>query len=151
MEIPMMVFTTGEEEGDAAYCRGTAIVLPKAIVRRARGLDRFAAHELFHVLCTHNPQLRRRLYALVGFRPCREIELPCALAPRKITNPDAPRLDHVAEIEHEGERIGVAPLLLSSADRYDVGRGGTLFDYLQVKLMIVRRQGDRWAPQVASQ
>jgi hypothetical protein len=85
------VKTTGTEEGDAEYTRGAGIVLPEsapAMEKRGELLG-IVAHESFHVLSRNAPELRDRLYAVIGFQPCREIVFPEALAARKITNPDA--------------------------------------------------------------
>jgi hypothetical protein len=142
----LVVKTTGEEEGNAAYCRGAAIVLPRRMIAQTPDrLERLLAHELFHVLNSHNPKLRDRLYAIIGFEPSGSIELPDSLARRKITNPDAPRVEHVLALEHEGEPLIVAPLLVADRDRYDPARGGTLFTYLQFRLLAVERRDDRFA------
>lgn len=104
-EIPLpesmyLIRTTGKDESDAAYTRGAAIVLPRR--RRPlkpQSLERLLAHELFHVLSRHNPELRQRLYAIIGFQPCNSIELPESIAPRRITNPDAPTIDYYVTIQ----------------------------------------------------
>jgi hypothetical protein len=61
-------------------------------------------HELFHVYSSHHPELRRDLYGVVGFEVCPEIELPPALARRRLTNPDAPRMDAFIRLPAAGAR-----------------------------------------------
>ena len=68
-ERVLLIKTTGEEEGGAAYCRQNAIVLPRRHLAQPEGLERLLAHELFHILSRHDAARRDRLYAIVGFRP----------------------------------------------------------------------------------
>jgi hypothetical protein len=150
-ETVWLVRTTGQEEFGAAYCRGPAIVLPEGMLRqRDAGLRRLVAHELFHVLSTHDPQLRRDLYGLIGFTICNPIELPASLCDRAITNPDAPRLDCYITLNlTSGERVHATPILLAKAERYDPASGKSLFDYLDFKLMVVSEQAGQWRPALA--
>ena len=112
--VILLVKTTGGEEARAAYCRGPAIVLPQNIVSGGR-LAQILPHELFHVLSNQNPDLRRALYATIGFEPTDEVSLPDTLAPRKITNPDAPRNDSFVTVTHNGQQIELMPVLYANA------------------------------------
>lgn len=144
-ETVLLVRTTGVGEGHAAYTRGHAIVLPDRVL--AWPADRLAdllIHELFHILSRRNPELRDQLYRIVGFEPCGEIALPDELARRKITNPDAPVIEHVVRLPIGEKIVSVVPLLLSRSETYDVRRRGTFFDYLQFHLLEVERAGDGW-------
>ncbi len=144
-----LIKTTGKEEGGAAYCRGGAIVLPQHMVRRGgKLLEDVLIHELFHVLCRTNPELRREFYAIVGFSPCTEVPLPQELLPPKITNPDGFRNDYYVEFGFEGQRVRVIPVLFSSSERYDVQRGGRFFNYLVFRLMAVEERDGKWVPKL---
>jgi hypothetical protein len=133
-----LVKTTGNEEGGAAYTRGSAIVLPKGeLAGSARAIRKLVSHELFHVLSRANPELRERLYEAIGFVKCNEIEFPARLGPRKITNPDAPRNDHYICVRVGGKECLAVPILFASTETYDVVRGGEFFDYLQFRLLLV--------------
>ena len=148
-EIPfpkriLLVRTTGKEEGGAAYCRGSGIILPKG----KPGPDNAAAerlllHELFHILSSHQRELRHRLYALIGFQPCREIQLPGELRNRKITNPDGPRIAYYIELAENDQKFPVVPVLYASVDRFPEG-AKNFFQVMQFKLMRVVRMGDQW-------
>jgi len=143
----LLVQTTGEEESGAAYCRGSAIVLPRNMVRRdEKSLGRILTHELFHILSSHDAKLRERLYAIVGFASCTEIQLPAPLRARKITNPDAPVCEHFIEVEYQNAPVKAVPILFASPERYDASRGGSLFQYLTFRLMVVGQDGDKWMP-----
>jgi hypothetical protein len=95
-KIVNLVKTTGAEEGHAFYTRDTGIMMPEKETDEADVLllERTIAHELFHILSRRNPTLREKLYELIGFTKCGEVQFPPELKSRKITNPDAPRNEH---------------------------------------------------------
>lgn len=134
-----LIHTTGREESGAAYTRGTAIVLPASRLRisnEAR-LKTLIAHELFHILSRQNPDLRDQLYGLIGFAPSNEIHLPDSLAPRRITNPDAPSIEHVLQLKiADGSTVSVAPVLFAKT-AYDPNTRASMFAYLTFQLMQV--------------
>lgn len=141
----LLIKTTGREEGGAAYCRQHAVILPRPAVRRSgRQLERLLLHELFHILSSHNPQLRTQLYQIVGFTTCPEINYPPVLRSRRITNPDSPLVDCYIELQDPGTQVHAAPILFASVDQYDAKRGGTMFQYLQFRLMAVESSGGKW-------
>jgi hypothetical protein len=134
-----MIKTTGSEEGNAAYTRGTAIVFPKSDLAKSEAeLMKLFSHELFHVLSRHNPELKERLYEAIGFRQCEEIEFPRELASRKITNPDAPKNDHFIRLTVRGEECLAVPILFSTAEVYDAKKGGEFFEYLNFQFLVVK-------------
>ena len=139
-----IIKTTGKEEGGAAYTRSNAIVLPKSILTSTgAGLQKTIAHELFHILSRNNPKLRESLYAVIGFKPCNEIEFPAKLKSRKITNPDAPRNNHYIRVTLNDKKVSAVPILFSRTPKYDVQSGGEFFNYLRFKLLIVERDINR--------
>ena len=140
-KIVNLVKTSGAEEGHAFYTRDTAIVLPEKETDEGDSglLKRTIAHELFHILSRGNPALREKLYELIGFKKCGEVEFPSDLKSRKITNPDAPRNDHSIQIRVGEEEMRAVPILFSNAAKYDVNRGGEFFNYLQLSFLQVPR------------
>jgi hypothetical protein len=147
--VVQLIKTTGREEGNAAYCRGSSIVLPRTVIENRRhDLARLLTHELFHILSRHNPELRESLYASIGFKPCNEVPLPEPLRARKITNPDAPINDHFITVEHEGRAVELMCVLFSNAERYDAARGGSLFSYLTFRLMMLENDNGVRRPAV---
>jgi hypothetical protein len=133
--------TTGAEEGGAFYTRDSAIMMPAKPTEAADGelLKKTIAHELFHILSRTNPELREKLYALIGFTNCGEIDFPDELKLRKITNPDAPRNDHAIRVQANDTEVSVVPILFSNAPNYDPVRGGEFFNYLQLGFVIVSK------------
>ena len=135
-----MIQTTGLEEGNAAYTRGTAIVIPKGeLAKDQQHLEQLICHELFHILSRQNPELREKLYTVIGFVKCNDIELPPTLKVRKITNPDAPRNDHFIRLRIDGHEHSAVPILFSSIETYDSKRGGEFFEYLQFQFLVVEK------------
>lgn len=138
-----VIKTSGREEGNAAYTRGNAIILPLAILSSpGEEIQRLLAHELFHIASRENPNLARPLYGTIGFKYCGEVKLPAKLAPVKITNPDAPENDFCIGLKLGSNSVYAIPVLLSSAPRYDVSRGGEFFQYLQLLFLLVETPAD---------
>lgn len=145
----VLVRTTGKEEGNAAYTRQAAIILPEKVLAYPREqIESLLLHELFHLISRHDPALRTKLYAIVGFRPTSRIELPDSWEARRITNPDAPHVDCYIELEIENRTLLAAPLLYGTPPKYDAQRGGSLFDYLTFKLLVLRKEGERLVPEL---
>lgn len=139
----VLIKTTGREEGGAEYTRANAIILPQSSVDASHrdSLVAILAHELFHVLSRANPELRDKLYAVIGFQPCGEIPFPAELASRKLTNPDAPKNDHCIRVQTSQGAVWAVPILFSRTARYDAAKGGPFFNYLDFKLLVVQRAG----------
>jgi hypothetical protein len=138
--------TSGNEEGHAAYCRGSCIVLPAKVLKNSKSdLESLLIHELFHVISNQHPELRKELYAIVGFQPCAEIAIHPSLKDRRITNPDAPAIDCLIELKDRDRVYRAAPVLYSSAEKFDAGdEKKTLFSYLVFRLMVVVPDGRHW-------
>jgi hypothetical protein len=135
-----LIKTTGAEEGNAAYTRAAAIVLPKSALGKSQeDLQKLICHELFHILSRQNAELREKLYGIIGFTKCNEIKFSPELERRKLTNPDAPRNDHFIRLQIDSHEALAVPILLSSAETYDVKRGGEFFEYLQFQFLAVER------------
>jgi hypothetical protein len=136
----LLIKTTGSEEGGAAYTRANAIILPEQVLGSSQArLQRTICHELFHILSRANPQLRDKLYAVIGFTRCKGFAFPPELEDRKITNPDAPTNDHCIRVGVGGREHWAIPILFSASDRYDQARGGEFFNYIEFRLLLVSR------------
>ena len=145
LSFPNQVYfikTTGNEEHGAAYTRANAIFLTEKHLRSSEdSLNWLVAHELFHVYSRHNPIVREQLYAALGYEKCNEVRLPASLRDRKISNPDAPNLDHFIRVSVHDVEYPAIPLLLSSVKAYDRRRPVSFFEYAEPKLMLLRETG----------
>jgi hypothetical protein len=143
----LLVQMSGRDESGAAYTRGDAIMLPQNKLGDARGLESLLAHELFHVLSRHDPEQRKKLYAIIGFTPCGgDVALPESIAPRRITNPDAPMIDYAIRVMHKDEEFPAAPILLADLERFDPARPVTLFQVWQLKLLALAEHEGKFSP-----
>jgi hypothetical protein len=142
----LLVNTTGREEANTAYCRGTnTIVLSRRFVNAA-GLNSVLIHELFHIMSRNNAGLREQLYALIGFKPCAPLKLPAELEARHITNPDAPHLDYFVEVTRGPQKLDAIPVLFATPERWNKEKGGEFFAYLTWNLMAIDRAGGSARP-----
>lgn len=117
----LFIKTSNDDEGGNPYTRGSFIVLQERMLNGPGAkLDHVVPHELFHVLSRHNPSIRGKLYGIVGFELCNELSLPDSVAARRVTNPDAPRMDVMIEVEQQGRKLRVAPVLLSKVEKYSL-------------------------------
>lgn len=138
----LLIKTSGDEESGAAYTRAAAVVLPQGRLKSDdAAVEKLIWHELFHVLSRHDPVLRDRLYATIGFERSPELTLPADVAARKLTNPDAPYHEHVIRLKIDGEPIWCIPVLLSTRGQAEAGDGGAFFQHLELKLLLVEREG----------
>ncbi len=144
----LLIQMSGKEESNAAYTRGTAVLLPREKTQKLKGdpLDRLLLHELFHVLSRHAPELRRDLYRIIGFEVCESMALPPSLADLKLTNPDAPLIDCHIKLTEGDDTFHAAPILYSSSATYDADKKPPLFKYLTFRLMKVEEHEGRWRP-----
>jgi hypothetical protein len=125
MPARILLIKAGDIMDGAAHTRVNAIVLPQSFLASARQEDLayMLGHELFHLLSRHDERARERLYAAIGFRGCERTELPAALEPRRVTNPDAPGDRHTIGVRHKGQPVEVMPVSLLPSGALDPAKG----------------------------
>ena len=134
----VLINTNGRDAANAPYTRGHAVVLPMSSLGAAKGPRSdvvLLAHELFHVVSRHHPELSTKLYATIGFESVAPLQWPPAWLPARIANPDAPFDRHAVRVEVDGRSAWVMPLLV--ARRTDLKPGESFFDVLDVRLLEV--------------
>ena len=123
-----LIKTTGREECDAAYTRNECIYLPVSMVKWPyEELKELIAHELFHVVSTHNPTFRNELYLKLGFNPCPELEVPAEYKHLSVSNPDTIGKNCFVSFQNNGAQIQAVPFLYSEG----LYRGGYFFEYFR--------------------
>ena len=136
-----LIKTTGNDEGAAPYTRGTSIILPRRRAgQSAKGLERLFYHELFHIISRGSPKLRDQLYRIIGYEKCGVVLLPGDMMSRRISNPDAPVVEHCIQVSKDDKSYWAAPVLFSRTPKYDPETGGTFFRYLEFRLMRIDRK-----------
>ena len=143
----VLLKTTGKEEGNAAYCRGSnVIVFPAEYAALPRDrLYRIFFHELFHIYSRNNPEIQEKLYGILSFKKCKELKLPDDLFVKKITNPDAVMNNYSFTSVIGGKTYELMPVLLASS-LYDTKKGGEFFDYLELYFIAVKEEGNNMVP-----
>ena len=114
-------------------------MLPKAMIMKGNGdLRRLLAHELCHVLCRADSALRDNLYAVLGFeRLPSAVVYPAFLEGRRITNPDAPVIQHGIRVKRGEGDLMVVPVISLSVDKFDSSTRGEFFNFLELHLLPV--------------
>jgi hypothetical protein len=148
----LLIRTTGQEEADAAYTRANAIVLPAAKLRHPpAALEGLLAHELFHVMSRHDATVRAALYKVIGFIIGDEIQLPKSLDDRRITNPDAPKIDCYITLKNDNQEVTAVPLLYATPEQYVAKTERRFFDYITFRMLVVDKVNGKWQPRMKDQ
>ena len=143
----VFIKTTGIEEGNAAYCRGNnVIVLPQDYVNLpVDRLYNLILHELFHIYSRNNTEIQERLYGLLSYQKCKELQLPNDIFRWKITNPDAAVNNYFFSANINGADYNLMPILLTSSN-YEEEKGGDFFDYMELYFIAVTEDENAMVP-----
>lgn len=132
----LLIKTSGAEEGDAAYTRGDAVMIPEVMADGNKdALQWVLAHEVFHVVSRQNPALREQLYAAIGFVKVEPFPLPPDIAAHLVTNPDVQGNDHFVRVTVDDQEVCGTPILQFLIDRYDPQQGGAFFNYIKDRFL----------------
>jgi hypothetical protein len=135
--------TSGSASADQPHTRGRTIVMPVQFEQQDFSDDEVLAHELWHVLSRHRPELATRLYALIGYRPCGELQWPAEWVPLRIANPDAPYHRHAMTVAREGRSVALMPVVVS--EKAQPGPADRLFELMETRVLEVI-PGENGAP-----
>ena len=120
----MLVRTSDGLEDGLPHTRANAIMLPDAAFRWPdRVLSHVLAHEYFHILTRHQPTLRDKSYALIGFEPCTSVAVNPDVARLRITNPDTPLSEHTLMVSLNGQPVHLLPYLTFNSTAPDTRNG----------------------------
>lgn len=131
-----VIRTTGKEEGGAGgYTRHNLIILTDyGMSSSTERVTSLFIHELFHVISRTDEIIREKIYSVLGFSKCNDINLPEDIFNRKISNPDAPYFDYYAELEKEDGTRFEGVMIIYSDREYT---GGSFFEYLKTGFLKV--------------
>ncbi|MBY9011207.1 MAG: hypothetical protein KGD70_02415, partial [Candidatus Lokiarchaeota archaeon] len=135
--------TTGREECDAAYTRNKIIYVPISMVHYPYDeLKELIAHELFHVISTHDPKFRNDLYVKLGFNPCPELDVPDEYKHLYVSNPDTIGKNCYVSVYANGAQIKAVPFLYAVAPF----RGGYFFEYFRFTFLESEMKNSKCSP-----
>ncbi|MBY9020178.1 MAG: hypothetical protein KGD67_03900 [Candidatus Lokiarchaeota archaeon] len=138
-----IIKTTGREECDAAYTRNKSIYVPISMVQWPYDeLKELIAHELFHVVSTHNPKFRKDLYVKLGFNSCPELDVPTEYKQLYVSNPDTIGKNCYVAIQINGSKIKAVPFLYSETPY----RGGYFFEYFRFTFLESEMKDKKCSP-----
>jgi hypothetical protein len=135
----LLVGTDGSDASNAAYTRGNAVMLPATLNMPGYTDAEVMAHELFHVMSRHRPDLATRLYATIGFAAAPELRWPAEWLSIRIANPDAPYDRHLMRTEVDGRTVALMPVLV--AGRTELRSGESFFTVMELRLLEVEPDG----------
>lgn len=138
----LLIHSNGQESAHAPYTRANAVVLPARAMQQGYSDADLMAHELFHVVSRHAPDLADALYALVGFEPTPPLAWPAAWATIRLANPDAPNNRHAMRLSENGRGARVMPVLVASRTTLNRAAGETFFSVMDVRLLEVEPAAD---------
>ncbi len=139
-ERMLIVHTTSLLEDDLPHTRANAIIFPTSYYHRGPVIAMpVLAHEAFHVLTRHNPELKEKLYSAIGFRRCETVSIPPAIARLKITNPDTVEDRHTIAVRHRGQPVEALPFIRLPSENIDPRQG--FKTQIQVAWLLADRKG----------
>jgi hypothetical protein len=139
-----IIKTTGREEIPSFYTRQNAVIIPRQDMGEA-GPD-VLTHELFHILSRQNPELRRKLYGIIGFTRINEVTPPEEWRSRHFTNPDGNQNGWLITLTNQNQVIQAVPELYSPVE-FDPAKTVNPFGFF--RLLVVTNSGERWSPKLA--
>jgi hypothetical protein len=137
----LLVHTNGQESASQPHTRANAVMLPAQFSQQAFTDAEVLAHELFHVVSRHRPELANRLYDLIGYDRVGELEWPPGWAALRIANQDAPFHRHLMRVKVQGRDTTVMPVVIAANAQLPPANGDTLLELMEVRLLEVEPGG----------
>ncbi|NBC05775.1 MAG: hypothetical protein GVY26_01110 [Bacteroidetes bacterium] len=129
-----LVKISGKAYGPAVYyTRENCIMIPQNELHadNRSTLRRVLLHELFHIYSRYHPQLRRELYALIGFHAAQDsVVLPGHLRKRQLLNPDGVRWQQKIRLKPLGADSSQAYFPIIYAEEHPFAVQRPFMDYL---------------------
>jgi hypothetical protein len=110
----LLVSSNGQESAGMPYTRANAVFITLEGDAPRPSDAWLMAHELWHVVSRHAPDLADRVYREIGFEPMPELVWPAAWDEIRIANPDAPGNRHGLRTDVQGRRVLLTPALVAS-------------------------------------
>lgn len=133
-EIILLKTSMKEEGGMQAYTRKNWIAVGEMPLDNdsPEQLETLIAKELFHILTRNNPEFRKAMYGVIGFKVTQhEIQFPTDIQEKRISNPDFYTYDSYAPFTINGEQQECTMIIYTDRN-YE---GGEMSQYLKVGLV----------------
>jgi len=130
--------------GQTFFTRQNTIFIPEGVLLGGEAQEIYPTliHEIFHLYSRYNPQVKKRLFAAIGFRPLPNLELNTMLKKRVFYNPDAVDVRYAIAVEDaKGRKFEVVPMIFSRFGSYAV-ENGLFFQHLEFRLFEISQQND---------
>lgn len=138
-----LVKVSDNVEAGALSTRGNAIFYPDSFyVCDNDNYERLVMHEFFHILTRHNPDLKPKLYSIIGFEECKEITFSKHLQESIIVNPDAPDIKYVIKIKHNGKKEWATPILYTDPSKFDIHDPVPFVSLFKVAIALLEQSKD---------
>jgi formylglycine-generating enzyme required for sulfatase activity len=140
-----LIKTTGLELFQSQYCRGPNIIFTSNFPSGFKPeVARVFAHELFHILSAANRQMRPAFYNAVGFFEINEIEIPEALRPSLLTNPDYFQHNFAFRVAMPEHTFTAVPVFHSKTLRYE--GSNNYYDFSEFLFVLIENKDGVWRP-----
>jgi len=133
----LLIQTNGRESANQPHTRANAVVLPALFGQQQFSDAEVLAHEIFHVVSRHQPELANRLYDLIGYDRVGELDWPPAWKALRIANQDAPHDRHLMRLRIQGREATVMPVVVTASAKLPPADGETLLDLMEPRLLEV--------------
>jgi len=138
--------TEGEAEANGYTVDDVIVINAAHVAHMATGPEdgaiRFLLHETFHVISRTRPEIRKRAYAVIGFREVKKVKLSEALEARRLTNPDGLAADVVIDVTGtDGRTVPAVPVIWSREPGWSPAVGNKFFAYLEFGLFALKPVG----------
>lgn len=130
-EIVFVKTTMAEEGGAGGYTRKNRIYVHEKIGLN-RQIDKFIAHELFHVLTRNSKAFKSKMYDVISFKLLdKSIEFSKDIVDMRISNPDISKYDAYADLTIAGKTRPCTMMIYANKSF----EGGSFFNYLKIGLI----------------
>jgi hypothetical protein len=143
-----LIRVDGKAYGDYTfYTREKCIIIPAEAARNLpeQPCKQVLMHELFHIISRYHPELRRELYALIGFYPIsKPVTLDSTLIPTRLLNPDGIDMNWGIQLSPKGLPSLRAQIVIHARYPAFLPRRPQFFNYLKTSLFAMEETDQGW-------
>lgn len=139
-----IIKTKSRYYGDGVYfTRENCIIVPANALKEKQKEDflNTMLHEIFHVYSRLNPEKRKALYEVIGFREINQaaqLEVPEPLKSQILLNPDGTNYRYYITLQASPDRqIKAIPIIYSSSDKFNPKKRD-FFNYMRFELFEIQ-------------